>query len=74
ARCEQHRSIVYGALHVIAATQWIAGIRKALLEIDHNERWPLTKSDIALAVASLCKFIHESWDPVVLSRRSRNMT
>jgi hypothetical protein len=37
-----------------------------LLEIDHNERWPLTKSDIALAVASLCKFIHGSWDPVVL--------
>jgi hypothetical protein len=45
---------------VIAATQWITGIRKALLEIDHNERWPLTKSDIALTVASLCKLIHGS--------------
>jgi hypothetical protein len=49
---------------VIAATQWITGIRKALLEIDHNERWPLTKSDIALAVASLCKLVHGSWGPV----------
>ena len=64
--CEQHRRVIHRTLHVVAATQWITGVGKALLEVDHHERWPLTKSDIPLTVASLCKFIHGSWGPVVL--------
>ena len=65
AGCEQQCRVIHRALHVVAATQRITGVGKALLEVDHDERRPLTESDIALTVASLCKLIHRSWGPVV---------